>query len=551
MTSTTPIGPAPVSHGPISSPVTPPDRTHPASRHLVALIIGCLLILPGLGLLLGGAGLAVTYAVGRDDAGYLSLTLPALTSQSPAITAEDIVVETGPDVPSWVLDRLDVDLRLTARPLASGREVFLGVAPASSLTAYLRGVAHEQVVGIASGRNGSASAAVLQSTPGVSSVAAPTTQTFWTVSATGAGRQELAWRVTGGEWAAVIMNADGSPGVAVASTIGVRAGFLLPVALVMLGIGLVLTAIAVALVVRGASGSRPSASGAAMTVPASSPATSMTPTRMTAAPPVPAPESQLPHPRAVSPVALDARLDEPLSRWLWLVKWFLAIPHYIVLGFLWFAFMVVSVIAFFAILFTGRYPRGLFEFNLGVLRWTWRVSYYASSGGLGTDRYPPFSLQAEPDYPARLDIAYPERLSRGLVLVKWWLLAIPHYLIVGLLVGGGSWAWTWARDVDGSSRLSVLSGGLLGLLVLVAGLSLLFAGHYPRALFDLVAGLNRWVYRVVAYAALMTDVYPPFQLDEGGAEVPLPPPTLPPPTLPPPPPPPVADDRVGVPPEAG
>ncbi|KRF38902.1 hypothetical protein ASG96_16135 [Terrabacter sp. Soil810] len=158
MTSTTPTGPAPVSPDPIASPVAPPDRTHPASRHLVALIIGCLLILPGLGLLLGGAGLAVTYAVGRDDAGYLSLTLPALTSQSPAITAEDIVVETGPDVPSWVLDRLDVDLRLTARPLVSGREVFLGVAPASSLTAYLKGVAHEQVVGIAGGRNGSACA---------------------------------------------------------------------------------------------------------------------------------------------------------------------------------------------------------------------------------------------------------------------------------------------------------------------------------------------------------------------------------------------------------
>ena len=534
MTSTTPIGPAPVSHGPISSPVTPPDRTHPASRHLVALIIGCLLILPGLGLLLGGAGLAVTYAVGRDDAGYLSLTLPALTSQSPAITAEDIVVETGPDVPSWVLDRLDVDLRLTARPLVSGREVFLGVAPASSLTAYLKGVAHEQVVGIAGGRNGSASAAVLQATPGVSTVAAPTTQTFWTVSATGAGRQELAWRVTGGEWAAVIMNADGSPGVAVASTIGVRAGFLLPVALLMLGIGLVVTGIAVALVVRGASGSRPSVSGTA-TPPASSTGPSTTAAPMTAAPLVGAPVSQLPHPRAVSPVALDARLDEPLSRWLWLVKWFLAIPHYVVLGFLWVAFMVVSVIAFFAILFTGRYPRGLFEFNVGVLRWTWRVAYYAGSGGLGTDRYPPFSLGPEPDYPARLDIAYPERLSRGLVLVKWWLLAIPHYLIVGLLIGGGSWAWTWARDINGNARLDVLSGGLLGLLVLVAGLSLLFAGHYPRALFDLVAGLNRWVYRVVAYAALMTDVYPPFQLDEGGAEVP---------PGPPPPPPPVPTDRV-------
>jgi len=512
-----------------SNPTAPPGPTggfHPAGRHIAALVIGCLLILPGLGLLLGGAGLAITYAVGRDDAGYLSLTLPALTSQSPAITAEDIVVETGPDVPAWVLDRLDLDLRLTARPLASGKDVFLGVAPSGDLTAYLRGVAHEQVVGVARARDGSASAAVLRATPGASTVAAPTTQTFWTTSATGAGRQQLSWRVTGGQWAAVIMNADGSAGVAVAATVGVRAGFLLPLALVMLGIGLVLTGVAVALIVRGASGTRPPQRGGTAPPAGGLPGSPVEASRVAASAPLPM------HPRAVSPVALDARLDEPLSRWLWLVKWFLAIPHVIVLGFLWIAFSVVSVVAFFAILFTGRYPRGLFDFNLGVLRWTWRVSYYASSGGLGTDRYPPFSLDEEPDYPARLDIAYPDRLSRGLVLVKWWLLAIPHYLIVGLLIGGGSWAWTWARDTGGNGRLDLLSGGLLGLLVLVAGLSLLFAGHYPRALFDLVAGLNRWVYRVIAYAALMTDVYPPFQLDEGGAEVPPGPPS--PPMLPPP-----------------
>jgi uncharacterized protein DUF4389 len=213
------------------------------------------------------------------------------------------------------------------------------------------------------------------------------------------------------------------------------------------------------------------------------------------------------------PVRVDARVDAPLSRWLWLVKWFLAIPHYFVLAFLWIAFFLLSIVAFFAILFTGRYPRAIFEFNVGVLRWTWRVQYYAY-GALATDRYPPFSLQEDPGYPAHLHIDYPERLSRGLVLVKWWLLAIPHYIIVGLFAGGG----VVAASRIGDQSYNWAGGGLIGILVLVAAVILLFTGRYPDSIFGFVLGMNRWVLRVAAYAGLMTDAYPPFRLDAGGTD---------------------------------
>ncbi len=213
------------------------------------------------------------------------------------------------------------------------------------------------------------------------------------------------------------------------------------------------------------------------------------------------------------PLQLEGELAPPLSRWLWLVKWVLVIPHVVVLALLWVAFIVTWLAALLAILFTGRYPRPLFDFNLGVLRWTWRVSFYSYSA-IGTDRYPPFTLADAPDYPARLQVEYPQSLSRGLALVKWWLLALPHYLVVGVFAGGALAGWNASND----QATWTSGGGLIGLLVLIAGIVLLFTGRYPRAIFDFVMGMNRWVYRVGAYAALMTDTYPPFRLDMGGHE---------------------------------
>jgi hypothetical protein len=100
------------------------------------------------------------------------------------------------------------------------------------------------------------------------------------------------------------------------------------------------------------------------------------------------------------------------------------------------------------------------------------------------------------------------------VLVKWWLLAIPQYIVVGVFLGGGYAAaeatdWVWAVGLE---------AGLIGTLVFFAAVALLFTTRYPRGIFDFVLGLDRWVARVAVYAGLMTDSYPPFRLDQGGED---------------------------------
>ena len=193
------------------------------------------------------------------------------------------------------------------------------------------------------------------------------------------------------------------------------------------------------------------------------------------------------------PVRVRGDFDAP-SRWLWLFKWcVLAVPHYPILILLYLVYPLATVLAGLTILFTGRYPRPLFDFNVGVLRWSWRVMNYRFPMN-STDKYPPFTLASRPDYPGDLEVDYPERLTNWAVLVKW-LLAIPQILIC------------WAMEP------------LLQLLCVIAPFWLLFTGTIPRGISGLLMGIVRWRYRVAVYVSLMRDEYPPFRMDLGSIRV--------------------------------
>src|SRR5579875_305860 len=190
------------------------------------------------------------------------------------------------------------------------------------------------------------------------------------------------------------------------------------------------------------------------------------------------------------PVRVRGGIDAP-SRWLWLFKWcVLAVPHYPILILLYLVYLLLTVVAGVAVLFTGRYPRPIFDFNVGVLRWSWRVMNYRFPMN-STDKYPPFTLASRPDYPGDLEVDYRHRLKRGGVLVKWWLLGLPQILVC------------WAMEP------------LLQLVCVIAPVWLLFTGTVPQGMFDFLMGMVRWRYRVAVYVSLMRDEYPPFRMDLG------------------------------------
>jgi hypothetical protein len=443
-------------------------------RILVGFIGGIVAIV-AFGLIVGGGVLAWAYGTQRDADGFLTSPDYTLSGPGHAVLSDDI------DLASHPGDWFPSDVATVRFTVTATDPVFIGIGPTADVDAYLGGVARDYVDHLGPFR----STVTYRHESGGAPASAPGDQTFWVASNQGTDAS-VEWDVSAGSWSVVAMNADGSASVDLMMEAGVRIGLLLAIAIGLIVGGLIFGVLGALALVWATRHRRPAGEVVAPAAAA-------------------APAGAGPYPLSVT-----GALDDP-GRGLWLVKWLLAIPHFIVLAVLWAAFAIMTVIAFFAVAFTGRYPRGIFDFNVGVMRWTWRVGYYSYSA-LGTDRYPPFTLE-DVDYPARLDVAYPETLSRGLVWVKW-LLAIPHLIVVGLITSGLVW---WTVDVGGKGLLRA-GGGLLGILVLIAGFALLFTGVYPRGLFDLVMGLNRWAFRVGAYVALMTDEYPPFRLDAGGSE---------------------------------
>ena len=198
----------------------------------------------------------------------------------------------------------------------------------------------------------------------------------------------------------------------------------------------------------------------------------------------------------MSSVQVSIQHPEHLSRGTLLLKtflgWIILIPHFFCLGFMSFAASFVLFISWFAVLFTGKFPQSMFNFIVGVEDWGLRVGAYY---GLLRDEYPTFGLKSE--YPASFTVNYPEKLSRGLLLLRTFFggiyVGIPHGICL---------------------LFRVIA---LGFVSFIAWWAILSTGKIPASMFSFISGTFRWGCRVSAYLMFLTDEYPPFSGKDTGA----------------------------------
>jgi len=186
------------------------------------------------------------------------------------------------------------------------------------------------------------------------------------------------------------------------------------------------------------------------------------------------------------PVDVDAELLPEYSRFMPLIKWLILIPHYICLIALGIGAFFVMIAAFFATLFTARYPEGMWNYMVGLQRWVLRVMAYHM---FISDKYPPFTLQETPDDTVRLEAQYPEHVSRWRPFFAW-LIILPYSIVASIIY--------WVA----------------GICAIFAFFTILFTKKIPAGLFGVIRNGFTWNMRAGFYSGWMSTEYPPFEWDE-------------------------------------
>lgn len=250
------LGPTTGQHSGASPELQPESATTPVRRtrtagHIVAIVIGCLALVPGLAMVAGGGAIAVGQAVATDEDGYFRFTLDRVESSGVAIATTDLWLDdVEGDASPWLLDWLDLDLRLRVEGANATDDVFVGIARSADVERYLSATTFSEMVEL------DERTPTYREVSGNSSIDPPNDQDFWTVTASGPGEQELTWAARGGRWSVVVMNVDGSPTVLADVEVGARSGAVKPVAIFLLVTGGVMAAAGVVMVAVGARGRR-------------------------------------------------------------------------------------------------------------------------------------------------------------------------------------------------------------------------------------------------------------------------------------------------------
>jgi len=449
------------------------------------LVFGIIFLLVAVGLMFAGGTLIWVDQALKDDEGFITTDDIDLEPGTPGTQVTHAIITRPADIDleeKWVWGVIDLaTIKVEVKNNNSSKQVFIGIAKESDVEDYLNSVSYNEITEF---RIHPYRVYYEYHAGSSEPEEAPTDQEFWEVSSSGAGTRSLEWELESGTWVLVLMNADGSAGIDLSGSIGIKVPWIIWLGIGLLIGGIVVLIIGVLMVYFAAR--RPMVSGGTKGTVSSISDDSGT---------VIAEKSN------GYPASLDIDYpDRALNRLSTFFRIIWIIPIAIILGLvtspLWSesdgcsyqyaAGGILFLPIILMLLFRQKYPRWWFDWNVALTKFAARVYAYLA---LLRDEYP----STDEDQAVHIEIAYPDAkqdLNRWLPLVKWFL-AIPHYFVLFFL------------------SIAAL------VYVVIAWFAILFTGRYPRGLFDFVAGLFRWYLRVAVYAFLLTtDRYPPFSLSE-------------------------------------